>query len=290
MARTEVWVEDDIAPTGRWVWIGGYEGHGVTLPVIATAAGLSTTVGEAIAAIAGKVIAIAEGTSSTVGDAVASTSTLDQYLALTGLSNSYASIPDEAALDFAGSHTVRVRMRMPDWTPAINAPIVMKWPWSGGQWSWGWRISADGRGYFQWSTTGSTSAAVSTVDPLSPTPTADTLIWLQFALDSTTRLITVSTHPDQVVEPTTGWTQVAQSVGGATTGTIYSGTAAVSFGGFVGGGATGMVGDIFQLTIRDASDALVFTLDPDNWTSGTTWVSNTGQTVTLAAGATIETP
>ena len=290
MARTEVWIEDDTAPGGRWVWIGGYDGLGVTLPVLATAIGTSVTTGVAVASITGVVIATADGTSSTTGAAVAAPSSAGQYLALTGLTNSYASIPDETALDFTGSHTVRARVRTPDWTPAVAAPLAMKWPWSSGQWAWGWRlVSTDGKGYFQWSTTGSASAAVSTASALSPAPAVDTLVWLQFELDSATRLITVSSHPDQVAEPTSGWTQIGQSVGGSSTGTIKNSTAAVSFGGYVGGGATGMVGDIFQLTIRNSSDTLVFKLDPDNWTTGSTWTASTGQTVTLAAGATIET-
>lgn len=288
MARTEVWIEDDASPLGRWVWIGGYEGRGVVVPVVATADGTSITDGEAVAGIAGQVIVdLAYGTSTTTGSADAAPLTLGQYLAVTGLTNSYASIPDESALDFAGSHTVRVRMRMPDWTPAVAGMIVGKWPWTSGQWSWLWKINTDGNGGLGWSTNGTTTAGVTTAAALSPAPAANALIWLQFELASATRLITVSTHADQVSEPTTGWTQVAQSVGGATTGTIFNGTAAVSFGGFVGGGATGMIGDIFQVTIRNSSNTLVFSLDPDNWTTGTTWVASTGQTVTLAAGATI---
>ena len=290
MARTEVWIVDDANPGGAWQWIGGYEGPGLTVPVLAIAAGASSTVGSATATIAGTVnVELAYGTSTTTGSATATVASSGQYLALTGLSNSYASIPDESALDFAGSHTIRVRMRMPDWTPAVAAPLVMKWPWSSGQWSWGHRINTDGKGYFQWTTNGTSTSAVTTAGVFDPLPAADTIVWVQAVLDSATRQITWSTHADQVAEPTSGWTQVAQSVAGASTSTIYSGTAAISFGGFVGGGATGMVGDIFQITIRNASDALVFSLDPDNWTTGSTWVSDTGQTVTLAAAATIET-
>ena len=121
-----------------------------------------------------------------------------------------------------------------------------------------------------------------------PIPTANELIWVQFELNGANRQFTMSTHPDQAAEPTSGWTAISTSTAGSATGTIYAGTNPVRIGAW-SSGSQWLVADVFQLTLRNSSGTKVFQLDPDEWTTGSTWTTSTGHTVTLGSTATIET-
>lgn len=293
MARTEVFIIDDANPSGHWVWVGGYTGPGVGIAHPLTASGALTAAGSAGIEIPGVLSLAASGGPLTVdGSAAIDIPATAQYLNLPGGgSTSYAEIADAAEFDFPGSHKIRVRMKVADWTLTTDQPIITKWSNTAGQQSWFWRINrttlAADTTYFQWTTNGTSGGGTvqsSTNDPVMPD---NTLIWVQYELNSSNRQITISTHADQTAEPTTGWTQVAQSSAGSATGTIYSGTAAVRIGAWVSGSAWLTNAQIYQLTLRNASDTLVFSLDPDNWTTGSTWVTNSGHTVTMGAAASV---
>lgn len=284
MARSEIWIIDDANPTGHWVWIGGYDGPGVTPPEFATAAGFSTTIGVAIAGVPGVVSATADGLSTTTGVAVAATGGA-QYLSLPGVSGSIASVPSAAELQLSGANTLRVRMRKSDWTP-VTDQVVLSRQGATGNWSWVWRWQSESVPYFQRSTTGSNSGA--NLPPTSPSPALvdGTTYWLEMKVlqDFT---VSLSTHPDQPTEPTSGWTLAATSSPLGSMGAIFPGTADMVIGSIVGGSFLPLAADIFQMALYDETDTKVFQLDPANWSGGSTWVTSTGHTVTLAGSALI---
>jgi len=213
---------------------------------------------------------------------------MSKYLSLPGANGAIASVPDtDTALDLTGSHTIRARIRKADWTPTSGELFIAKWGDSG-NWGYHWQLNASGQPYFGWTNNGSTGAGETGSTP-SPTMTENVWLWVEWKLVASTRTISMSTHADQATEPTTGWTQVSVSAGGGPTGTLYDSSANLSIGSQADGSYRPTNADISQLVIRNESDTNVFQLDPDNWTSGTTWVTSTGHTVTLEGTATVET-
>lgn len=289
MARTEIFVVDDDNPSGHWVWIGGYTGTGVIPPVLATASGSSATVGSVFISGAGTVLALASGISSTSGaaQAVVNPSTTTQFVDFNGVAGAVANVPFDAAFALtATKRTFRFRIRKNgSWSPADNEFLVDRWG-NTANWSWFLRWNSNGLPYFQYSTTGSNSVALPSPALPSPPLPVGSRFWLQIETlaDGTLR---VSTHPDQAPEPTTGWTVV--STGTILPGytTAFTGTRGLRIGGSGFGTLNPLNADLFQMVLRDESDAKVFQLDPDNWTAGTTWVTSTGHEVTLTGAVSI---
>lgn len=208
------------------------------------------------------------------------------YLSLPGSNGAIVSSPDDADFDLTGDHKIRFRIRKADWTPSAGELVIGKWG-SSGNWSWHWQLEVNtGKPMFNWTNNGSTGAA-ETGGTVSPAMTENVWLWMEFGLVASTRTVTMKTHADQVAEPTTGWTTVSTSPGGASTGTLYNGTADFTIGSQEDGSYRPTAADIRQVVLRGTSDTLLFTLDPDNWTSGTTWVTNSGHTMTLEGTATI---
>lgn len=211
----------------------------------------------------------------------------EKYLRLPGAASAVVSTPSSTALRFAGATTMRVRIRCQDWTPAENKNIVSVWGASG-NYGWAWKLRNTGQLNFQRSNNGTAVAANNTAAAPSPALTDGVTYWLQFTVNADWSM-SISTHPDQVAEPTTGWTEVAVAPPLQTL-VIHPSTADLIIGG-IDGDTTSQVlqADIFQMVLYDASSTKVFQLDPANWTTGTTWITSTGQTMTLEGQATIET-
>ena len=290
MARTEIWIVDDANPSGAWQWIGGYEGTGsgsgatITPSVVSSVAAVLAP--GAVSGSSASVSPAAISATGAVPTPTVSTATA-QFLSLPGATGAMATVPDETALDLTGTHTVRMRIRKADWTPVPNGGELVLGKWgASGQWGFNWQLDTVGQLGFNWTNDGTNNASEYTATP-GTTPTVDVWLWVQLKVLSSNRLVTYSTHADQEAEPTTGWTEIATSASGSSTGAIFNSTAVMSIGSQQDGSYRPTTADIRQLLIRNEADTLVFSLDPDNWTTGTTWVSDTGQTVTLAGSATI---
>lgn len=76
-------------------------------------------------------------------------------LVLPGVVGSYASTPDNAALDITGDIEIRVEVRRDSWSDiAAEETLVAKWGLTGNQRSYWFTLLADGTLRFRWSTTG----------------------------------------------------------------------------------------------------------------------------------------
>ncbi|MEU4386569.1 hypothetical protein [Promicromonospora sp. NPDC023805] len=76
-------------------------------------------------------------------------------LVLPGVIGSYASTPDNAALDITGDIEIRVEVRRDSWSEiAAEETLVAKWGLTGNQRSYWFTLLADGILRFRWSTTG----------------------------------------------------------------------------------------------------------------------------------------
>jgi hypothetical protein len=181
-------------------------------------------------------------------------------------------------------------VRKADWTPTANEVIFARWGDSG-DWSYFWRLQTTGGTYFQFTQNGSTVAAAPTTSAPSPALAVNDWIWVEWRLVAASRQVLVATHDgDVAADPVDagGYSTVVTGGTGAAMGAMYSGgTQAVTIGGFVDG--SNMQIDIAQIFVLNASDAVVFSLDPANWTTGTSWTTDSSHVVTLVGTATIDT-
>jgi pimeloyl-ACP methyl ester carboxylesterase len=207
-------------------------------------------------------------------------------LSLPGTNGSYASTPDNAALDITGDIDLRAEITATDWTPSANRSIVSKYVTTGNQRSYRLRILTTGRLELVWTTNGSTQGvAASTVNP---TVTDGGRLAVRATLDvdngasgRTTTFYTAST----IAGP---WTQLGTPVTTAGITSIFSGTAPLE----VGSVATGIEpfqGSIYKVEVRNGINGTVVA-NPDFSAEnpGTTSFSDaTGKTWTLNGSAAI---
>jgi hypothetical protein len=236
----------------------------------------------------GDVYGLAAGSLGALGGTIAGTVTTPGgiiYLSLPGTTGSYASVPDTAALDLAGSHSMLFRLRLPDWTPSTQRVICAKWG-STGNFSYYWQQQTNGSWYFQFTNNGTAIGSGTTSVP-SAVPDPDTWAWIRLKYVIGTQTITFDTAPDNASTPVS-WTN--RATGTTSSGSsFYAGTAAYSIGSIASGDYRNMQMDIAQHIILNSSDVSIFTLDPDNYVSGsgTTWVTDSGHTVTMAGSAAV---
>jgi hypothetical protein len=202
-----------------------------------------------------------------------------------GTSGAYATVADTAVLDLAGSHTMLFRLRLPDWTPTAQKVLCSKWG-SSGAFSYYWQLQTNGSFYFQFTNNGTAIASGTTSAPAAM-PDPDVWCWLRLKYVIGTQALTVDTAADNGLQtaPST-WT--ARGSGTTSSGaSIYNSASAYAIGSTSDGTYRNLTGDIAQHIILNSSDVSVFTLDPDNYISGsgTSWVTDSGHTVVMGGAA-----
>ena len=212
-----------------------------------------------------------------------------KYLSTTGAANSYANTPDTAGISVTTDIEMVMRLGCTDWTPAANKALMSKLNTANqGGYEFGittaglLRIITD-NGTAQTTTTASTATGF----------TDGTVHWIKVTLDlddgAGNHVGTFYTAADSDTEPVS-WTQLGttQTVAGVLT--IADGTRLLYIAARSDGSSALSSQQCYQAIVRSGiGGTTVISLDPSNWTTGTTWVAATGQTWTMAASASIVT-
>jgi hypothetical protein len=174
----------------------------------------------------------------------------DGGLELPGIAGSYASTPDNAALDIVGDIDLRADLTLANWSPGFVA--VAKWTSAGNQRSYVLGGAAGGFVQIIWSANGIVGAAgpQSTV----PVPVTSGRLAIRATLDvdngaagNTTTFFTAPT----IAGP---WTQLGAPVinGGVTS--IFSGTAVLEVGSIDAGTGSLLTGTVHAVEVRNGID------------------------------------
>lgn len=151
-------------------------------------------------------------------------------LSLPGTSGSYATTPDNAALDITGDIDLRADITMDDWTPTTEATLISKWGFL--QASYAINIATTGHVLLYWTPDGvSTQIRSSTIAPVIANGTR---LAIRATLDvdngAAGHTVTFYTAPT-ITGP---WTQLGAQVITAGVVSIHSGTATVDITGIFG--------------------------------------------------------
>lgn len=170
------------------------------------------------------------------------------YLSLPGVAGSYASAPDNAALEITGDIEIIARVSLDDWTPATVSTVVGKFVIG----SYAYRMYVDTTGAIglQWSTDGT-----ATLQEMSaPTGFSDgSTYWIRARLDvaaSTNHVTDFYFAADQENEPL-AWTEITTNTTAGNTSIYGSGTAPMTIGAHGIAGANGaLAGKVYRAIVR----------------------------------------
>jgi hypothetical protein len=217
-----------------------------------------------------------------------------QYLNLSGSPVSGARVTEDGSLNLPGSHAIYALEAPTDWTPTgIPRVLVTKWADAGNQRSYWWETLPGGAQYLSHSPTPGTTQ----VERQTPVPAGvvdGEWVWTRRTFTASNGQIQFSTSPagttlDPFADPREmAWTVRATINPNVPAAAVNPSTAAFTIGTDTNLIYNPYIGKIAQLVVTNAAGAIVFKLDPNNWSTGTTWTTSTGHTVTLAgAGASI---
>ncbi len=176
-------------------------------------------------------------------------------LSLPGVSGSYASTPDNAALDIVGDIDLRIDLALTDWTPAVLQDFIAKWN-DATQNAYLFRLnSITGLLELVWSTTGADFPAASATVPV---PIADGgRLTIRVTLDVNNgaggRTITFYTAPT-IDGP---WTQLGVPVVQAGVTSIFSSTMQLEVGARNFGATEPVAGTIYAAQVRNGIDGTI---------------------------------
>jgi hypothetical protein len=216
------------------------------------------------------------------------------YGYLPGVTGSYYSTPDAAALDITGDIELVARVAANDWTPSAEQYVLAKYTTTGNQRSYALSITTTGKLALRNSTDGTNAIyRESNVLPF----TNGTAYWVKAVLDvdtgSSTNETTFYWAADQDLEPTS-WTTLSSTTTttpATTTTSIYSSTAILEIGSIIAGASSPFAGKVYNAIVR--SDPLgtpvkVFDAKFDRQIQfASSFVEDTGKTVTVNGNARI---
>lgn len=208
----------------------------------------------------------------------------DKFLLLDGVSGSYASTPDSAALDITGDIDIRADAVLVDWTPANSDTLAAKWVLTGNQRSY--RLFIGSTGFITLITSPDGSAAVNFASTAEVPFTDGSRGKVRATLDvdngagnSEAKFYTRTSDSDP-------WVQLGSTVLGAVT-SIFNSTSALDIGSFAAGTSARVTGRIYSAQVYASIDGTDLRADFNpardySANRGTTMVSSTtGETYTI---------
>jgi hypothetical protein len=208
-----------------------------------------------------------------------------------GIANSHASCPDSAALSFTGDIDIRMKVRLPDWTPAVTNTLAAKYHTTGNQRSWLFQVNTTGLLQFIWSPNGTSPSALTKTSTVAAGFADGAVGWVRVTLDVDNG---ASGNDVKFYTSTDGssWTQLGSTVTTATATSIFDSTAVVEVGAFSSGTTDFLLGDVYSLAVYDGiAGTLRASPDFAAQSAGTTSFNDAqGNTWTVGAQAAIAVP
>ena len=207
------------------------------------------------------------------------------HLSLPGVLANYAKTPDSAAVSVTGDLDVRVKVSVPDWTPAAGMGLASK-NGVAPQKSWLLYLSSAGLLQFYWSVDGTVlNTATSTV---ATGLTDGTTHWIRATIDVDNGAAgnDVKFYTSEDYNPSTGegmWTQLGATVTTAGVTSICDGTAQLEVGGY-NGGIEPVRGQVYYFEMRNGiGGPVVAAFDPSRAAASgaTTFTAATGEVWTI---------
>lgn len=208
-------------------------------------------------------------------------------LETTGAGTSYASTPDNAALDIVGDIDLQADFVADTWPPPVDVTLNAKWTESGNQRSYRLDLLSSGQIRIYWSTTGTNVLSATSTVPVPATIGQRITIRATIDVDNGAAGRTAQFYTASRITGT--FFTLGSSVVQAGTTSIFSGTAPLTIGARNVGGAGNFTGRIFAARARNGI-AGVIVADPlfYNETPGTTnFVDSAGRAWTVQPGASI---
>lgn len=206
---------------------------------------------------------------------------------LPGAVGSYLSAPDSQTNSVTGNIDIRVRAALADWSNGTTQTFISKDAL--GSRGWGFRITATGFLDFYFSADG----AVVTDDDISPAAVAFADLedgWIRVTRIASTGSLAFYTSKDY--DPiTASGTWVLLGEVAQTAGNIFDSTSTLDVGARLTGANDPAAGRVLYAEVRNGiNGTVVARFDPREWSTGSAWVSSTGETWTLNGGAAIVVP
>lgn len=213
-------------------------------------------------------------------------------LELTGLVNSYASTPDNAALDITGDIDLSSDLTLDSWT-GTQKGVIAKWNVGANQRSYLLTIESNGRPRIWWSTAGTSGTQLSLTANL-PIPISSGRLSIRATLDVNngagghTAVFYTAPAGTSLNGP---WTQLGDARIGAGTTSIFSGSAILEVGSWSTGADGKFAGQVHSARVRNGiAGAIVANPFFSSQPAGTTsFADSAGRTWTVQAGASIVT-
>lgn len=207
-------------------------------------------------------------------------------LRLTGAAGTYASTPDNAALDIIGDIDLRVDVTLDNWNSGAGQTLVSKYRTTGNQKSYGLGITSTGKLEMFWSSTGANDlASDSTVNPV-PAGTGRLAVRAFLDVNNGAAGNTVTFYTAPTLNGP--WTQLGAPVVTAGVTSIFSSTAILEAGSLDSGAFTMGPGTIHALEVVNSVGTAVANPNFASQSPGTTvFVDAAGRTWTLNGAATI---
>jgi len=171
-------------------------------------------------------------------------------LSLPGIPGSYASTPDNAALDIVGDIDLRTDLTLSDWSPGVFETVVSKWNQEGtNQRSYALQVTDTGGLQFVWSSDGINALAASSTTTVPVVNGGRLAIRATLDVDNGAAGRTITFYTASTIDGT--WVQLGAPVvqGGVTS--IFAGTAALEIGTHSNGTLTPTQGIIHAVEVRN---------------------------------------
>lgn len=191
------------------------------------------------------------GTASVVSGyaaaSITSIGTRNTGLRLPGISGSYASTPDAAALDITSDIDLRADVTLSQWNPGVFRTLIAKYLPTGNQKSYGIGVNNEGRLSMFWSNNGSADLAADSTD-LIPVTAGRLAVRATLDVDNGAagKTVTFYTAPTNAGP----WTQLGNPVTTAGTTSIFASTAVLEVGTDSGGTADLLRGLVHAAEVR----------------------------------------
>jgi hypothetical protein len=213
---------------------------------------------------------------------------------LPGSSGDYFSTPDSAAADVTGGITLVAYSASDDWT-STNQIFISKWLNAGGQKSYAFRVSADGKLHLFATDDGTTTANHDAASTEAVSFTDGTGHWVRVSFSPTANTLDFYTSDDSPWTPyhDITWTQLGtQAAFSSAIASIYSGSSLVNVGTVDAGVGSPFAGKIMRAAVIASTDPTAspsVDFDARAFTPGvSTAVTSTGETWTANGNTSIE--